>query len=88
VKGEQAAMELGVQLVNELKEGKQDTLQANNLSFGELESIDRSSPLAGTVFAMTKPAENAATYAQTKDMEGNIVVVELTKVASEYNEAY
>ncbi|MCG9659764.1 peptidylprolyl isomerase [Vibrio mediterranei] len=88
VKGEQAAMELGVQLVNELKEGKQDTLQANNLSFGELEAIDRSSPLAGTVFAMTKPAENAATYAQTKDMEGNIVVVELTKVASEYNEAY
>lgn len=88
VKGEQAAMELSVQLVNELKEGKQDALQANSLSFGELEAIDRSSPLAGTVFAMTKPAENAATYAQTKDMEGNIVVVELTKVASEYNEAY
>ncbi len=88
VKGEQAAMELGVQLVNELKEGKQDALQANNLNFGELEAIDRSSPLAGTVFAMTKPAEGSATFAQTKDMEGNVVVVELTKVESEYNQAY
>lgn len=88
VKGEQAAMELGVQLVNELKEGKQDAMNANGLSFGELESIDRSSALAGTVFAMSKPEDGAATFTQTKDMEGNIVVVELSKVASEYNAAY
>ncbi|MGR5095534.1 peptidylprolyl isomerase [Vibrio maritimus] len=88
VKGEQAAMELGVQLVNDLKEGKTDTLDANSLVFGELETIDRSSPLAGTVFAMSKPEEGAATFAQTKDMQGNIVVVELSKVASDYDNAY
>lgn len=88
VKGEQAAMELGVQLVNELKEGKSDALNANGLTFGELETIDRSSPLAGTVFAMSKPEEGAASFAQTKDMQGNVVVVELNKVMSDYNSAY
>ncbi|MGF1778063.1 peptidylprolyl isomerase [Vibrio nomapromontoriensis] len=88
VKGEQAAMELGVQLVNELKEGNTDALTANQLSFGELETIDRSSPLAGTVFAMTKPAEGALTFAQAKDADGNVVVVELSKVASNADPMY
>ena len=88
VKGEQAAMELGVQLVNELKEGNTDALTENQLSFGELETIDRSSALAGTVFAMTKPAEGALTFAQAKDADGNVVVVELSKVASNADPMY
>ncbi|MFA0442539.1 peptidylprolyl isomerase [Vibrio sp. 10N.286.49.C2] len=88
VKGEQAAMALGVQLVNELKEGKTDALTANALSFGELEAIDRSSALAGTVFAMAKPAEGEVTFAQAKDAEGNVVVIELSKVAANADPMY
>ncbi|MGV2990174.1 peptidylprolyl isomerase [Vibrio sp. E150_011] len=88
VKGEQAAMALGVQLVNELKEGKTDALTANALTFGELEAIDRSSALAGTVFAMAKPAEGEVTFAQAKDAEGNVVVIELSKVAANADPMY
>jgi peptidyl-prolyl cis-trans isomerase D len=87
-KGEQQALELGAQLVAELKEGKQDLLQSNNIAFGELETIDRNSPLAGTAFAMAKPQAEQSTFAQSKDMEGNVVVIELTKVAANFDPAY
>ncbi len=87
-KGEQQALELGTQLVVELKDGKQDLLKSNNIAFGELETIDRNSPLAATAFAMVKPQAEQSTFAQSKDMEGNVVVIELTKVAANFDPAY
>ena len=88
VKGEQSAIELADQLVKELKEGKQDLLADNELAFGESETVDRSSPLADVVFAMTKPVEGAVEFAQAKDLNGDIVVVELTEVASMFSTQY
>ncbi|WCP66224.1 peptidylprolyl isomerase [Vibrio tubiashii] len=88
VKGEQTAIELAQNLVEELKQGKQELLSANGLAFGEAETLDRSSPLADVVFSMTKPAEGTVGFAQAKDLNGDIVVVELTKVASEFDPQY
>ncbi|MDN3682243.1 peptidylprolyl isomerase [Vibrio tapetis subsp. quintayensis] len=87
-KGEQQAMELASTLVSELKAGTQTALEANELSFGDVETIDRGHEFANTVFAMAKPAAGDKVYGQAKDMQGNIVVVELSGVASEIEPAY
>lgn len=81
VKGEQTALELADKLLAGLKAGDMSLLKEHDLAFGESESIDRSSPLAETVFSMPKPQADAVEYAQTKDLEGNIVIVELNKVS-------
>ncbi|WP_203342216.1 peptidylprolyl isomerase [Vibrio diabolicus] len=83
VKGEQDAMELGTQVVAALKEGKTDVLAENNLEFGEQETVDRRSTLATTVFAMAKPVDGKPVYGQSKDLEGNIVIIELDAVNAE-----
>lgn len=83
VKGEQAALELGTQVVAALNDGNTDVLAKNNLAFGEQETVDRRSPLAATVFAMAKPVDDKPVYGQSKDAEGNIVIVELDGVKSE-----
>lgn len=88
VKGEQSAIELADKLVADLKQGKQDLLSENALAFGESETVDRSSPLADVVFAMAKPAEGEVGFAQAKDLNGDIVVVELTEVSSMFNTMY
>ncbi|AIW14622.1 peptidylprolyl isomerase [Vibrio tubiashii] len=88
VKGEQTAIELAQNLVEELKQGKQELLSENGLAFGEVETLDRSSPLADVVFSMTKPEEGKVGFAQAKDLNGDIVVVELTKVASDFDPQY
>ena len=88
VQAEQQAVELGVSLVNELKQGNEAVLSDNNLEFTELETIDRNSPLAASVFALSKPEEGQAVFGQSKDQDGNIVVVELSKVTAEINPAY
>lgn len=80
VKGEQQALELGEKLVAALKEGDKSLLTENGLSFGELQSVDRGNAIAQTVFAMPKPEQGEVVYAQAKDIEGNIVIVELSKV--------
>jgi len=89
VKGEQQAMELAGKLVDDLNAGSDKVLTENGLAFGEQETVDRGNPLAQTVFAMVKPAEGKPTYAQTTDLQGNIVIVELDKVTvsdnSEFN---
>lgn len=87
VKGEQGAIELGTKVVAALKEGNKDILAENNLAFGEQESVDRRSPLASTVFAMAKPVDGKPVYGQSKDLEGNIVVVELDAVHAELDSA-
>jgi peptidyl-prolyl cis-trans isomerase D len=88
VKAEQQAIELGVSLVNELKAGNEAVLAENNLTFSELETIDRSSPLASSVFAFAKPEAEQPVFGQAKDQNGNIVVVELSKVTADINPAY
>jgi peptidyl-prolyl cis-trans isomerase D len=88
VKGEQSAIELADKLVAELKEGKQGLLGENGLAFGDTETVDRSSPLADVVFSMVKPEEGKVEFAQAKDLNGDIVVVELTDVSSMFNTMY
>ncbi|EEX92835.1 peptidyl-prolyl cis-trans isomerase D [Vibrio orientalis CIP 102891 = ATCC 33934] len=88
VKGEQSAIELADKLVAELKEGKQGLLKESGLVFGETETVDRSSPLADVVFSMVKPEEGKVEFAQAKDLNGDIVVVELTDVSSMFNTMY
>ena len=88
VQAEQQAIELGVSLVNELKQGNEAVLADNNLEFTELETIDRNSPLASSVFALAKPEDGQSVFGQSKDQDGNIVVVELSKVTAEINPAY
>ncbi|ANQ21002.1 peptidylprolyl isomerase [Vibrio natriegens] len=87
VKGEQGALELGTKVVAALKEGRTEVLAENNLAFGEKETVDRRSPFAQTVFAMAKPVEGKPVYAQSKDLEGNVVVIELDAVNSELDSA-
>ncbi|EJG1617731.1 peptidylprolyl isomerase [Vibrio parahaemolyticus] len=83
VKGEQGALELGTKVVAALNEGNTAVLAENNLTFGEQETVDRRSPLATTVFAMAKPVGGKPVYGQSKDLEGNIVVIELDAVKAE-----
>lgn len=87
-KGEQQAQALAAKLVDGLQQGDSSLLDEHNLAFGELEMIDRSSPLAETVYAMPKPAQDAVTYAHATDFEGNVVVVELDKVEAKVDEQY
>ncbi|WMN88068.1 peptidylprolyl isomerase [Vibrio parahaemolyticus] len=87
VKGEQGALELGTKVVAALKEGKTEVLAENDLAFGDKETVDRRSPYAQTVFAMAKPVEGKPVYAQSKDLEGNVVVIELDAVNSELDSA-
>ncbi len=83
VKGEQGALELGTNVVTALKAGNTEVLAENNLAFGEQETIDRRSPYAVTVFAMAKPVDGKPVYGQSKDFEGNVVVIELDSVKAE-----
>ncbi|MGL4223676.1 MAG: peptidylprolyl isomerase [Vibrio sp.] len=88
MKGEQQALELANQLVAGLAAGNSALLSESGLAFGESQMIDRSSPLANTVYAMVKPQDGQQVYAQAKDFDGNIVVIELNKVESKTTPAY
>ncbi|UUM31376.1 peptidylprolyl isomerase [Vibrio japonicus] len=81
VKAEQTAMELATQVISELEQGKREVLEENELAFGETETIDRSSSLADTVFSMPKPESGKATYAQATELNGDVVIVELSNVS-------
>ncbi|MFA0078123.1 peptidylprolyl isomerase [Vibrio artabrorum] len=87
-KAEQQAVELGASLVKELKQGNKAPLAANHLEFTELKTIDRNSPLAASVFALPKPEKGQVVFGQSKDQDGNIIVVELSKVTAQINPAY
>jgi peptidyl-prolyl cis-trans isomerase D len=88
VQGEQTAIELADKVVADLKLGQTEVIEANGLAFGDKETVDRSSPLADVVFSMAKPAEGEVGYAQAKDINGDIVIVELVEVASMFNTMY
>ncbi|MGF1744536.1 peptidylprolyl isomerase [Vibrio minamisatsumaniensis] len=87
-KAEQQAVELGDSLVKELKQGNKAPLAANHLEFSEVKTIDRNSPLAASVFALPKPEKGQVVFGQSKDQDGNIIVVELSKVTAQINPAY
>ncbi|CAM3555347.1 Peptidyl-prolyl cis-trans isomerase D [Vibrio aerogenes CECT 7868] len=86
MKGEQEASSVAQKVLAALQNGDQSPLKENQLSFGELSSIDRSSPLSHAVFAMKKPEDGGVVYGQTKDQNGDIVFVELTKVTTDVDE--
>ncbi|QMV14026.1 peptidylprolyl isomerase [Vibrio spartinae] len=82
VKAEQQTEAIAEKVLAGLKQGDMTALEKNQLKFGELTMIDRRSPLARSVFAMQKPQEGQPVYGQTKDRQGSIVLVELTKIES------
>ncbi|UPQ88776.1 peptidylprolyl isomerase [Vibrio sinaloensis] len=88
VKGEQAAIQLSQTLITDLKQGDKTSLNENGLMFTDTETLDRSSPLADVVFSMAKPTQEQPQYAQAKDLNGDIVIVELVNVASEFDPQY
>ncbi len=85
--GEKQAMSDADTLVAGLQKGDQSVLKSHDVKFGELEKIDRRSPLAERVFSMPKPEEGESSYAQTQDADGNIVVVALSGVEAKVDES-
>ncbi|MEI8655822.1 MULTISPECIES: peptidylprolyl isomerase [Vibrio] len=88
VKGEQQALELADKLIAGLEQGDKTLLEENKLAFGELETVDRGSQLAQTVYSMPKPQTDQVVYAQAKDLDGNIVLIELSKVEAKIEPQY
>lgn len=80
VKGAAKANELAGELVSALKSGDQSVLAANNVAFGELETVGRNSPLANAIFSMKKPLDGTPVFGQTQDANGDVVIVELLSV--------
>lgn len=81
-KGEQNALDLASKVVTSLQKGDDSVLADNQLSFSDEQYIDRRSPLAQDVFSLPHPEDGSATYGQTKDEQGNIVIVKLNKVTT------
>ena len=88
VKARESAEKLAASIVKELKAGKEDLLKKYDLKFGDVESLDRSSPIAKDVFAMAKPADGKVVYTQVRDLNGDFLVVALTQVVSKPNKQY
>ncbi|WP_260258910.1 peptidylprolyl isomerase [Vibrio intestinalis] len=88
VKGEQNALELANKVVADLNAGNESVLADNSLVFGETQMVDRSSPLANAVFAMPKPVDGKVQYAQSKSLNGDIVIVKLEQVSDMFMTQY
>ena len=88
VKAKESAEKLAISIVEELKSGKEDLLKKYGLKFGEAESLDRSSPIANVVFAMSKPTDGKVEYTQLRDLNGDFLIVGLTQVVSKPNKQY
>ncbi|MDA0147122.1 peptidylprolyl isomerase [Vibrio sp. LaRot3] len=88
LKGEQNAIELATKVVAELNAGNESVLVDNALAFGETQLVDRSSPLAQAVFAMPKPVDGKVQYAQSKSLNGDIVIVKLEQVSDMFMTQY
>lgn len=78
--GEQDALALSQKLLDNLNKGDNRLLAENDLSFSQVESIDRSSPLAHSVFAMPKPENGKTVYQIARDEKNNPVIVALDKI--------
>ncbi|RJG42172.1 peptidylprolyl isomerase [Motilimonas pumila] len=93
-KAGQAAADFAKKLSNDLSAGKDITadIETLALSFKPEETISRINPgfnqtVANTVFAMAKPAAGAMSYETVEQMNGDIVLVELSQVADVNNSA-
>ena len=86
-KAEKEAAALATKVVDGLKQGDEAVLAANKLAFGDIESVDRRAPLAQAVFAMPKPVDGKPVYGQTKDMTGNVVIIQLDEVKAKLDTA-
>ncbi|MDV7104012.1 peptidylprolyl isomerase [Vibrio sp. TH_r3] len=87
-KGKEKATELANVVLKALKSGDESVVESNGLQFGEVETVDRRSPLAQTVFALAKPEEGMKTYAQTSDLDQNIVIIELNNVSVNVDDSF
>ncbi|MGX9418238.1 peptidylprolyl isomerase [Vibrio sp. WJH972] len=85
-KAEAAAKAFADKILAQLKDGNQEGLAENELSFGEEEVIDRNSPLAEAIYALKKPIDGEHVYAQATSPEGEILLVELLDVNAENND--
>ncbi|WP_413284030.1 peptidylprolyl isomerase [Vibrio sp. MA40-2] len=87
-KGKEKATALANVVLEALKSGDESVVESNDLQFGEVETVDRRSPLAQTVFALAKPEEGMKTYAQTTDLDQNIVIIELNNVSVNVDDSF
>ncbi|CAM3131922.1 peptidylprolyl isomerase [Vibrio rarus] len=88
VEGLKLANELANNLVKGLEAGDDALLAKNKLAFSDVESVHRGAALSKTVFAIPRPSKDALHYAKSADANGNIVVIELTKVNSKVDAQY
>ncbi|GAD80321.1 peptidylprolyl isomerase [Vibrio ezurae] len=88
VEGQKLATELADKVVSALEAGDDSILASNKLSFGAVETVNRSSELSHTVFAIPHPTKDALHYAKSIDTAGNIVVIELAKVNTSIDAQY
>ncbi|WP_440863334.1 peptidylprolyl isomerase [Symbiopectobacterium purcellii] len=82
-KAQQQANLQAEKIVVDLKQGKEDSLKAANLSFGEpetLSSVSQGNVLAESVFALPVPQKDKVSYGVARDQEGNVVLVALDSV--------
>ncbi|MGL9733866.1 MAG: peptidylprolyl isomerase [Symbiopectobacterium sp.] len=82
-KAQQQASLQAEKIVVDLKQGKEDSLKAANLSFGEpesLSSVSQDNVLAENVFALPVPQKDKVSYGVACDQVGNVVLVALDSV--------
>lgn len=82
-KAQQQANLQAEKIVVDLKQGKEDSLKAANLSFGEpetLSSVFQGNVLAESVFALPVPQKDKVSYGVARDQAGNVVLVVLDSV--------
>ncbi|MFT8210688.1 MAG: peptidylprolyl isomerase [Symbiopectobacterium sp.] len=82
-KAQQQANLQAEKILVDLKQGKDDSLKAANLSFGEpetLSSVAQGNVLAESVFALPVPQKDKVSYGIARDQAGNVVIVALDSV--------
>ncbi|MGX8941520.1 peptidylprolyl isomerase [Symbiopectobacterium sp. Eva_TO] len=82
-KAQQQANLQAEKILVDLKQGKDDSLKAANLSFGApetLSSVSQGNVLAESVFALPVPQQDKVSYGVTRDQAGNVVLVALDGV--------
>ncbi|MBG6247415.1 MULTISPECIES: peptidylprolyl isomerase [Symbiopectobacterium] len=82
-KAQQQANLQAEKILVDLKQGKDDSLKAANLSFGApdtLSSVSQGNVLAESVFALPVPQQDKVSYGVARDQEGNVVLVALDSV--------
>ncbi len=82
-KAQQQANLQAEKILVDLKQGKEDSLKAANLSFGApetLSSVSQGNVLAESVFALPVPQQDKVSYGVARDQAGNVVLVALDSV--------